>query len=117
MSRLVYIGLSFALLLALVPGPAQSASGYTRKVILDNARTTVTMSTWLPGATSPSATRGPRVIFYLTATKLKRNYADGHTSLISQAAGSTAYRPKDPQPNSITNVGTNTVRLYTVTLK
>src|ERR1700733_7943300 len=98
MKRLVFIGISFLLLFAIAPGPAQSApGGYTRKVILNNARTNVAIASWLPGATSPSAARPPRVIYYMTAAKFVLKYADGHSATIFHAAGSTTYFPKDPQ--------------------
>ncbi|MBV8152106.1 MAG: hypothetical protein JOY59_11150, partial [Candidatus Eremiobacteraeota bacterium] len=98
---------------------AQSASGYSSKTVIDNARVRVVQVTVTPGATSTNVKRLPRVVYYFTPAKQRRNYPDGTTKVVSFAAGQTSYLagPDDTRKYSFTNIGTNTVRLMSVQLK
>ncbi|MBV8150328.1 MAG: hypothetical protein JOY59_02125 [Candidatus Eremiobacteraeota bacterium] len=115
---MIGLGLAFPLS-ALDESPAQSASGYSAKTVIDNARVRVLQVTESPGATSPNATRPSRVVYYFTPAKLRRNYPDGTTKVVSFAAGQTVYLagPDNTRKYSFTNIGTNTVRLMSVQLK
>jgi quercetin dioxygenase-like cupin family protein len=78
------------------------------------------MVTIQPGAVMPSVARpGARAGYVVRGGLLERKYEDGKTKSVPLKTGQTLYldKPEDQAAYSITNKGSNAVKIYVVNIK
>jgi beta-alanine degradation protein BauB len=114
------IALAIASTLMLVVAGRAAAQDKTPKPadvkgLLDNEKVKVAEVRFKPGAVSKMQERGPRVIYYFTATHLKIATSDGKAAERHFKAGEVAWR--DKETTEATNIGKNEARFLVVFVK
>ena len=101
------------------PAMAQEkAKGYERKVLLDNAKVTVTRVTSKPGGESDSRLRNThRVVYVLKGGTQERIFADGKKEINEYKTGETRYLEPDKAAYKVKNTGKTDIVIQVVQLK
>ena len=108
---------------AALPAMAQekaksAASGYERKVLVDNAKVVATLVTTKPGAESESRLRNySRVVYVIKGGKQERIYADGKKEINEYKTGETRFVEPDKAAYKIKNVGNSDIVIHVVQVK
>jgi len=99
---------------------SEGVKGVEVTPLFSSDKATGSMITIQPGAVMPSVPRpGARAGYVVKGGLLERKYEDGKTKSVPLKTGQTLYldKPEDQAAYSITNKGSNTVKVYIVTIK